>query len=71
LCHWISRSVFHLAETLSIRGKHKALLAPDTRLDPKTHLLQLGPDLQAEAAFARVDQDRVSSIIVSMTCSRF
>jgi hypothetical protein len=57
LCHWISRCVFHLAEALSIRGKHKALLAPDARLNPKTHLLQLHPDFQAKAAFARVDQE--------------
>jgi hypothetical protein len=27
------------------------------RLDPETHLLQPGSDFQAEAAFARVDQD--------------
>jgi hypothetical protein len=57
VCHWISRRVFHLAEALSICGKHKALLAPDTRLDPKAHLLQPGPDFYAAAALARVDQD--------------
>ena len=55
--HGISRRVFHLAKTLPIGRKHKALLAPDTRLDPKTHLLQPGPDFQADAAFAGVDQD--------------
>jgi hypothetical protein len=51
------RSVFHLAEAASIGGKHKALRAPDAGLDPKTQLLQSGPDFQAEAAFTRVDQD--------------
>ncbi len=56
-CHGISRCVFHLAEALPIGGKHKALPAPDTGLDPETHLLQPGPDFQAEAAFVRIDQD--------------
>jgi hypothetical protein len=42
---------------LPIGGKHKALLAPDARLDPKAHLLQPGPDFEAEAAFARIDQN--------------
>jgi hypothetical protein len=55
--HWISRRVFHLTEALSVCGEHEALLAPDTRLDPETHLFQPGPDFQAEAAFAGVDQD--------------
>jgi hypothetical protein len=49
--------VFHLAEALSIRAKHKALLAPYTGLDPKTHLLKLRADLQPCGALARVDQD--------------
>jgi hypothetical protein len=56
-CHWISRRVFHLAEAPSVRREHKALLAPDTRLDPKTHPFQLASDFQAEAAFPGVDQD--------------
>jgi hypothetical protein len=53
----ISRRIFHLAEALSIGGQHEALLAPDAGVDPKTHLLQPGPDFQAKAAFAGVDQD--------------
>ena len=54
----ISRRVLHLAEVLPNRGKHEALAAPDTGFDAKAHLLELGPDFQADAAFAGVDQDR-------------
>jgi len=42
---------------LSVRGKHKTLLAPDPGLDLKTHLLKPRPDLEAAIAFARIDQD--------------
>jgi hypothetical protein len=49
--HRISRRAFHFAIALSIRGEHKALLASDAGLDPETHLLQPGSNLQAEAAF--------------------
>jgi hypothetical protein len=55
--HWISRRVFHLTEALSVCREHEALLAPDTSLDPKTHLFQFASDSQADAALARVDQD--------------
>jgi hypothetical protein len=57
ICHRISRCDFHLVETLSVRRQHKALLTPDARLDPKTHLFQFTADFQAEPAFAGPDQD--------------
>ena len=42
---------------MPIGGKHEALLAPDAGVDPKAHLLQLGPDSQTNAAFAGIDQN--------------
>jgi hypothetical protein len=36
---------------VTIGGKHKAVVAPHACLDPKAHLLELLPYLQAEFAF--------------------
>jgi hypothetical protein len=47
-----------LAKALPICGKHKAVLASDTGLDPEAQPFQLCPDFQVETALATVDQDR-------------